>query len=284
MRLVESHDRISDTGPERRAQARVGRHGDRRQPRHPRVARIRAQGRSGGSHDAGPGRGQRVEGPGVRVQRVEQRDHAHAIRPQDDVWQGCRSRGQARAADRNQAQGSQGLEDRRQAAEAARHGGQNHRQDDVRDRRQAAWHAQRRDQGLPGVRRQGEELRRRQSRRHEGRQEGRAGRRHCGCGRRRNLVAGQDRARRASDRLGRRPECQGLERDHRRVAQGRSRRRAGLRRQQGRRREGCHRRRGQEGRSGLQLSVPEPRLHGADERDRALYGRQVRGLDGHAER
>ena len=40
----------------------------------------------------------------------------------------------------------------------------------------------------------------------------------------------------------------------------------------------AHRRRGQEGRGGLLLSVPEPRRHGADERDRALHGGQVRGL------
>ena len=43
------------------------------------------------------------------------------------------------------------------------------------------------------------------------------------------------------------------------VAQGRARRRAGLRRQPERRRQGRHRRRGQEGRGGLLLSVPEPR-------------------------
>ena len=45
---------------------------------------------------------------------------------------------------------------------------------DLRRRRQAARHAQRRDQGLPGLRRQGEELRRR-----EGRKACRASRRSC---------------------------------------------------------------------------------------------------------
>ena len=64
MRLVEGHLRISDARRERRAQARVGRLLDRRQPRHPQVARIRAQGRRRGAHDADPGRGQRVEGAG----------------------------------------------------------------------------------------------------------------------------------------------------------------------------------------------------------------------------
>ena len=51
---------------------------------------------------------------------------------------------------------------------------QDHRRDDLRRRRQAARHAQRHDQGLPGVRRQAEELRRSQGHGHEGRQEGRA--------------------------------------------------------------------------------------------------------------
>ena len=56
---------------------------------------------------------------------------------------------------------------------------------------------------MPGLRRQGQELRRRQGHGHAGRQEGRAGRRHRGRGGGRHLVAGQDRARRAADRLGR---------------------------------------------------------------------------------
>ena len=114
------------------------------------------------------------------------------------------------AAGGRQAEGPEGLEDRRQGRQAARHRRQDHRQDDLRHRRQAARHAQRRDQGLPGVRRQAEELRRSQGRRHEGRQEGGAGRRQRGCRRRRHLVARQDRARRAADRLGRRRERQGV--------------------------------------------------------------------------
>ena len=52
--------------------------------------------------------------------------------------------------------------------------GQAHRQADVLHGRQAARNAQRGDQGKPGLRRQGEELRRRQGRRHAGREEGRA--------------------------------------------------------------------------------------------------------------
>ena len=62
------------------------------------------------------------------------------------------------------------------------------------------------------------------------------------------------------------------------IAEGRPRCRAGFRRQPERRREGRDRERRQEGRGGLLLSLPEPRLHGADERHRALHGRQVRGV------
>ena len=53
------------------------------------------------------------------------------------------------------------LEDRRQAAEAAGHRRQAQRQQGLRDRPQAARHAARGRQGLPGVRRQARELRRR---------------------------------------------------------------------------------------------------------------------------
>ena len=70
----------------------------------------------------------------------------------------------------------------------------------------------------------------------------------------------------------------------RQVAGGGSHRRAWLRRQPERRRQGRHCRRGQEGRSGLRLSVPEPRLHGADERYGDLYGGQVRGMGTDARR
>ena len=51
-------------GAEPRAQSRLGQFLHRRQPRHPRVARVRAQGRRGGAHDARAGGGRRVEGAG----------------------------------------------------------------------------------------------------------------------------------------------------------------------------------------------------------------------------
>ncbi len=84
------------------------------------------------------------------------------------------------AAEGRQAQGPEGLEDRRQAAQAARHadkltGKQIYGIDVKLPGMLIAV-----DQGLPGARRQGEELRRRQGRRHAGREEGGAGRRQSG--------------------------------------------------------------------------------------------------------
>ena len=53
-------------------------------------------------------------------------------------------------------------------------------------------------------------------------------------------------------------------------------------RQPERRRQSRHRRRRQEGRGGLQLSLPEPRRDGAAERHGALHAGEVRGLDRNA--
>ena len=74
--------------------------------------------------------------------------------------------------------------------------------------------------------------------------------------------------------------------EHRGVAEGGTRRDGrSFRRQQGRRRcEGRAQRCRQEGRGGLQLPLPEPRHHGADERHGAVDARQVRGLDPDPER
>ena len=58
MRLVEGDDRISDARPEPCPQARLGRIVDRRQPRHPHLAGICAQGRRRRAHHADPGRRQ----------------------------------------------------------------------------------------------------------------------------------------------------------------------------------------------------------------------------------
>ncbi len=94
------------------------------------------------------------------------------------------------------------LDHRRQAAGAAGHGRQDQWQEDLRHGSADAGHAERRDQGLPGLRRQGEELRCGGGQVHARRQACAARRRQRRGGRRRFLVAGQDRARCAADRLG----------------------------------------------------------------------------------
>ena len=205
---------------------------------------------------------------------------------QDQLRQG---RGGGREADaagseEHQAQGPEGLEDRRQAAEAARHRRQAQRQQGLRDRRQAAGHAVRRDQGLPGVRRQGEELRRSQGRRHARRQEGGEGQGHRRRRRRRHLVARQDGARCAADRLGR-----GRATPTSSSATIAEQLKEGLtatddqRRAQERRCAEGDRRGGEEGRGGLFDAVPVARLHGDDERHGAAHGRQGRVLGADAE-
>ena len=183
----------------------------------------------------------------------------------------------------HQAQGSEELEDRRQAAEAARHRRQAQRREGLRHRREAARHAQRRHQGCAGVRLQGGELRRRQGRaKMPGVKKVMKVKRHRRRGRRRHLVARQDRARRAADHLGRRRQRQGLERDHRAST---SRTVSPPAENNGERRNGDalggDRGRGEEGRGDLLDAVPLACLHGDDERDREALGRQggVLGAD-----
>ena len=73
-------------------------------------------------------------------------------------------------------------------------------------------------------------------------------------------------------------EQQGLERHDRGVPQDRPRCRAGRRRQRHGRRACRHQGRGKGLRADLQLSLPQSRHDGADERHRALYERQVRAV------
>ena len=200
-------------GPESRAQARLGQLLDRRQPRHPRLAGVRAQGRRDGARDARAGGGRRMEGSGRRVRRGEQRDHARAVRPPHHVRQGGRSGGEADAASRGRAQEPEGLEDRRQAHRPPRHRGQDDRRAGLRHRSQDARHAERRHPRLPGLRRQGEERRRQGRAREARREEGRARRRLRGRRGGRHVVACEARRRRARDRMGRGSQRAGLERE-----------------------------------------------------------------------
>ena len=152
-RLVEGHDRIDHRRPEPRPQPRLGRDVDRRQPRHPRLAGLRPAWRRRGAADAAAGRGRGMEGAGRRARRFEKRRHACAVRALDHLRQARRRRVACYAAgpEGNQAQGSEGLDDRRQAARPPRHGRQARRPQGLRHRRPPARDAQRRDQALPGL-------------------------------------------------------------------------------------------------------------------------------------
>ena len=198
-----------------------------------------------------------MEGAGVRMQRREQRHHAQAVRPHASRYGKV-----AAAAAKLEPPKDIKLKDPKdwkiagKPRQAARHRRQGHRQDGLRHRRQAARHAERRDQGLPGVRRQGEELRRRQGRGHA-----RASRRSCRSATPPSpwspTPGGRPRPRSTRCRSSgtRAPNAKVQQADDRQDAQGRPRRRAGLRRQQGRRRQGGARQRRQEGRGGLRLSA-----------------------------
>jgi isoquinoline 1-oxidoreductase beta subunit len=102
--------------------------------RHPPVARLCAQGRRHRPHDAGAGRGRRMESAGRRMHGRQQRHHPHAFGPQDQLRQGRTGRGQGGAARNRGAQGPERLEARRQAPGAAGHRQQGHRQADLRQR------------------------------------------------------------------------------------------------------------------------------------------------------
>ena len=137
---------------------------------------------------------------------------------------------------------------------------------------------------MPGLRRQGEELRCRR-----GQEACRACKKSCGSatrgrGRRRHLVAREAGAGRAADRLGRGPERQGLQRRHRRDREGGPRRQRGLRRQQSGDAKAAIAGAAKTVEAIYCVSVPEPRAHGADERHGALDRGSVRGLGGDAER
>ena len=204
MRLVEGHLGISHARPKCRPQSSVGRFCDWRQPRHPYVARIRASGRRRRARNAQAGRGQPVAGAGFRIDSGQWCDQAPGFEPQHQLRQGGGGRRQACGAgsEIDQTQGPEGLEDRRQAGGAARHAGHDHRSAGLRRRSEAARNAHGVDQGLPGVRRQDQELRCRQGHGHAGRQARAQGGRDGGRGGCRHLAAGQCRARRAADRLG----------------------------------------------------------------------------------
>ncbi len=232
VRLEQGHLGISDARREPEAQPRLEELLDRRQPRHPREQPVCPRGRRHGARDADRGGGGPVEGAGERMQRGQQRHHPQ-VGQEAHLRRGCRRGGPARAAQGSEAEGSQGLEDRRQAGEAPRHARQGHRQADLRHRLHDARHAGRDRARLPGDRRQAQELRRCQGREDAGREEGRGDRRQRRRRRGRHLLERPHRARRPAGRVGCRQAGRGPERDHHGDAEGRSRRLRSLRRQQG---------------------------------------------------
>ena len=181
----------------------------------------------------------RMESPGRGVHGRERGDHPQGLQPQHHLRQGCGCSRQDRTAAGYQAQGSEGLEDHRQRRQTARHRRtRSTARRSLRHRRPAARNALRRHQGLPCQRRQGQELRRGESHRRQRRQEGRSRSRTMPL---QSLPTAGGSARTALDAL---PivwdegenakvssaiDCG--------VAEGRPRRRSGVRRQQGRRRQ-----------------------------------------------
>ena len=285
MRLEQGHDRGRHAWSQPRPQARLGRDGHRRQPRHPHVAGLCSSRRRRRAHDAAAGGGRSMESAGRRARRIQWCHHARAVQAIDPLRQGRCGGGESDTAgsEGHQAQGSEGLEDCRQAAQAARHGGQAQRQQGLCDRSQAAGHAMRRDQGLSGVRRDAQELRRVKARRHARREEGGEGKEYRRGRRRRYLVARQDRARCTSDRMGRGRQRLGVEREHRRAAQGGPDVGGHQWRAEERRRAQGDCRGGDEGGGGLRFAIPCARLYGGDECHRAAVARQGRGLGADAE-
>ena len=222
-RLEACARRIRFARREPGAQARLGRHVDWVEPRHPRFGGLRAQGWRRGSRHVDRGGGTTLARAGGRMHRCEQRAHAYAEWPDIALWRGRGGCGETPRADRGETEDAGAVDDHRQARETARHVGQAVRQAGVRHRRATARHAERRDRAMPGLRRQAEVVRRRQDQ-SDARRAAR-GRSWRQCGRRGGgqMVPGEDRARRAADRLGRRTECHCRQRTDRHPAERRPR-------------------------------------------------------------
>ena len=170
---------------------------------HPRVLDAVAQCRRKRARHAGAGRRAAMAGRAGELHHVERRSHASAERAQTFLWRAGGCGGQPDAAQGRPAQGSQGLCADRQAAEAARHAGQDQRQSRLWHRRDASRHEVRDAGGVSGVRRQGRQGRRQRRQENPGRTENhRAGRSRRGG--RRSHVGGEERPRSPGRDLGRR--------------------------------------------------------------------------------
>ncbi len=226
-----------------------------------------------------------MEGSGRRVDCFERHDPPRRVAAPDHLRPSGRSSVEAHAAgsQEHQAQGSQGLDDRRQADQAARYRAQAQRQQGLRHRPEAAGDAQCGDQGRPGLRQQDQERGRIQSRQDARRAQGGAGEGYRRRRRRRHVVAGEDCARCVADRLGRGRQRQGVERDDREAPGNRPHRDRDQRRPARRRCAGRDRRRGEEDRGDIFDAVPVPCLHGSEQRHGPPHRRPCRVLDADAE-
>ena len=201
MRLEQGSRRIRRRERARAAQPDLRFHVHGREPRNSRFSGVCAQRWRRRARDARRGCRTRLGRARVRVQRRQRRDHACAEQPQHDFRQGRCGRFAARGSKGAQAQGPEPVEADRHLAGALRHSRQDHRQADLHRRRAPARARARVHRAMPGVRRQGQELRRLQGQVHAWRQESSA-RRRLGRGRRGQLVARQSGAQAGVDRVG----------------------------------------------------------------------------------
>ncbi len=232
--------------------------------------------RRGRARDAGCRSGAGMGRAGSRVQR--ERRASSRTQPSNrthDVRQGGRGSLQTGSAEGAQAQGPEGVEADRHLAGALRHPRQDHRQADLCGRRAPARTGARVDRAVPGVRRQAEELRRLQDQGHARREESRE-RRRLGRGRRGQLVACQSGAQgscRSNGMWARTATCR-ASRSCSSCAPGSKRRKRPSRARTAISTRRIARRR-ESDRSRVLRAVPEPRDHGAADRDGAGQGRQA---------
>ena len=212
------------------------------------------------------------------------RGHSSGERPSREVRHAGGQGGHAAGAEDGHAEGSEGLQGPRPVAAATRRAGEGQRHGAVRHRREAARPAHRARREMPGVRRQGRQLQRRQGQGDQGRHQRRPDqRRHRR--RRRELLGGVAGRAGAAGHVGRRSAREPEQRGDQQEAGG-ARAAAGQGRAQRRQRRGgarsaprrSDRTAGAHVRARVRSAVPRARVHGADELHGRREGRQLRRL------
>ena len=206
----EGVDGVSDPRREPRAEARLGRDGHRRQPRHPHLPGLRPSRRRRGADDAAAGGGRPVAGSRRRTRRSPNGVITHAASKRTTSYGKVAAAAAKLPAPDPASIKLKDPKDWKIAGKPMKRLDTADKLDGtprLRDRRQAAGDAVRGHQGLPGVRRQARELRRIQDRRPARIPARGQGERLDRRRRRRYVVAREIRARRVADRLGRRPRA-----------------------------------------------------------------------------